>query len=1046
MVSNNNYPPKITRPTNRNILLRERLFSQLDEACKHSSLVWASAPGGSGKTTLISSYLQSRKQNALWYQIDEGDINPATFFHYLGLAGKKAAPRRRRKLPSLTAEYMQNLAVFTHRFFEEMISRLGDGGIIVLDNFQLIDEGTEIAQLLISMAEAIAGQLTIIILSRNTPPPHLSGLQAKGELFELDVAQIHFSEAEWLAVSESTDTSLKKSQLLSLHQKMDGWVSGLMLCQSSDFDALLNNDIDKLVNEPLFNYFAHEFFHHLDKQAQTLLIHCAYLDHFSVEMAQRISDISDAAPILKNLLSKNHFIQRQGAAVYTLHSLFQYYLQSEAKRILGSTELKELILASADLLAAQGRFESAIQHYIDLAAWPTLASLIKEHAHTLYQQGRTVTLQLWLAVLPDTEKGKNTWLLYWEASLLSFNNIPDCLDKLDSVFDRFITDEDGAGACQCWLLAMQLMNNTWMETARLPDWLARHEKHHHIFNYEQDSALEASRVANLAHGYFMMGHDPTSTEFWLEQLGEMIAQCTDPRLQATLLSYALFICMILGYTLKGKQYLKMLNDIGTQITLDPLAQLNVLANRMLGEATLGDPLQCLRLYSESQTLQQEYGVNIFCGVFQTSSIMAALAVKETEQAKQYLKCLKNIANPAMTDRLNSYWGETQLRLIEDRPDAAIVAASKGLALMQDNTQIPAYALILQLSLIEAYHANNELEKAQSLLEAAIKESDRLRMPLAQIRTHLLIASIANEQNDRPKVHKHLLEMFKLAKLFGLHLFCGWVPGHLISWACHYALNEGIETEFVHNYVTRLIPWLASPNETVNAWPWPIRIYTLGTFKVVLGSGKILGKSKKEHRPLEILQMLVIHSGEINTSELMQTLYPKLSDEKQSSTLRKHLHQLRIMLGHELAIIRDGCFLKLNQRLCWLDADAFEVLLKDQSNASLKQALTLYQGIYLPNVDKESFEITMRREQLRGSYLRAVLDHLQGLEGEQAIRQCLDALHIEPLSEVLYQTLMSLYRDSGRMDLARATYEQCRRILRTELGVEPMIESQRLAGF
>jgi len=1046
MVFSSNYPPKITQPISRNTLPRERLFNQLDEACKQASLVWVSAPGGSGKTTLVSSYLQSRKQNAIWYQMDEGDVNPATFFHYLGLAGKKAAPRRRHKLPSLTPEYMQNLAVFTRRFFEGIISRLGDGGIVVLDNFQLINESTEVAQLLISMAEAVAGQLTIIVLSRNTTPPHLSGLQAKGELIELSAAQIHFSETEWLAVSISTDTLLEKDQLLSLHQKMGGWVSGLMLCQSNDFDALLNDNIDRLVNEPLFNYFAHEFFHHLDEQSQTLLIHCAYLDHFSMEMAHQISGIGDAASILKNLLSKNYFIQRQGATIYTLHPLFQYYLQCEAKKVLGNTGLEELMFASADLLAAQGSFEPAVQHYINLSAWPALASAIEQHAQTLYQQGRIATLQSWLAVLPNTEKDKNTWLHYWDASLLSFNHIPNCLDKLDSVFDAFIADGDGPGACQCWLLAMQLMNNTWMETARLPDWLARHEKHHHIFNCEQDFALEASQIANLAHGYFMMGLDPTGTEFWLEQLGEMIEQCVDARLQATLLSYALFICMILGYTLKGKQYLMMLNDIGVRATLGPLAQLNVLANKMLGEATLGDPLQCLRLYSESQNLQQEYGVNIFDGVFQTASIMAALAVGETEQAKHHLKCLKNIANPAMTDRLNFYWGETQLRLVEDRPDAAIVAASKGLALMKDNASIPTYALILQLSLIEAYRANNKLDKALQLLESAMEESNRLRMPLAQIRAHLLMASIADEQADKEKTRKHLSEMFILAKCFGMHLFCGWVPGHLISWACHHALDEGIETEFVHNYVTRLIPWLASPRGTVNAWPWPIRIYTLGTFEVVLSNGKVLGKNKKDHRPLEILHMLVIHSGTINTSDLAQALYPELSDEKQSSTLRKHLHQLRIMLGHELAIIRDGCFLKLNQRLSWLDVDTFEALLKDQRNASLKQALTLYQGMYMLKIDKDNFEVAMRREQLRGSYLRAVLDYLQGLEGEQAIRQCLEALHFEPLSEVLYQTLMGLYRDSGRMDLARATYEQCRRILRAELGVEPMIESQRLAGF
>ena len=99
------------------------LFHALDEK-KSRPLIWLSGPAGSGKTTLVASYLQARKIPCLWYRMDEGDGNLATFFYYLGLAGKKAAPRIRKPLPLLTSEYLQGIPVFALRFFENLFGRL----------------------------------------------------------------------------------------------------------------------------------------------------------------------------------------------------------------------------------------------------------------------------------------------------------------------------------------------------------------------------------------------------------------------------------------------------------------------------------------------------------------------------------------------------------------------------------------------------------------------------------------------------------------------------------------------------------------------------------------------------------------------------------------------------------------------------------------------------------------------------------------------------------------------------------------------------------
>jgi len=134
--------PKITGSTPR-----PRLFRLLD-LCGEKPVTWLSAPAGSGKTTLVAGHLDARGLPCIWYNSDEGDADLATFFYYMGLAAKKASPRRKAPLPLLTPEYLAGIPAFTRRFFEQLYGRLlsqcqnpanpasRTKDVIVFDNYQ----------------------------------------------------------------------------------------------------------------------------------------------------------------------------------------------------------------------------------------------------------------------------------------------------------------------------------------------------------------------------------------------------------------------------------------------------------------------------------------------------------------------------------------------------------------------------------------------------------------------------------------------------------------------------------------------------------------------------------------------------------------------------------------------------------------------------------------------------------------------------------------------------------------------------------------------
>ena len=79
---------KLTRPRLHKAVARERLFAVLDEAREHKPAICVVGPPGAGKTTVVASWLDARDIKGIWYQVDPGDADLATFFYYLGLAAK----------------------------------------------------------------------------------------------------------------------------------------------------------------------------------------------------------------------------------------------------------------------------------------------------------------------------------------------------------------------------------------------------------------------------------------------------------------------------------------------------------------------------------------------------------------------------------------------------------------------------------------------------------------------------------------------------------------------------------------------------------------------------------------------------------------------------------------------------------------------------------------------------------------------------------------------------------------------------------------------
>ena len=223
------------------LISRSRLFGLLDEGLQHS-LTLVSAPAGFGKTTLLSSWLQARPENAAqvaWVSLDEEENDPLRFWMYLITALDRVQPgvysdllgllrtRPALSLSSLPAALINRLA-----YSREQV-------LLVLDNFHVICEET-LWTAFAMLLDRLPPQVHVILSTRVDPPLPLSRMRARGQLLEVREEQLCCTDSEIEAFfREVVGIELESSQVRQVYNKSEGWLAGLQILGRS-LHALLH--------------------------------------------------------------------------------------------------------------------------------------------------------------------------------------------------------------------------------------------------------------------------------------------------------------------------------------------------------------------------------------------------------------------------------------------------------------------------------------------------------------------------------------------------------------------------------------------------------------------------------------------------------------------------------------------------------------------------------------------------------------------------------------------------------------------------------------
>ncbi|MGI9045215.1 MAG: BTAD domain-containing putative transcriptional regulator [Burkholderiales bacterium] len=1045
---------RLTRPRLHAALPRERLFALLDAQRKYP-LIWVTAPPGAGKTTLVASYCEARKIPSLWYQVDSGDRDPATFFYYLRLAALATVEKKRAKLPLLTSAYSSDLGDFIRRWFRELFGLLPRDAMLVLDNYQDAPADSAFPALIVAAAAEVPETLTVVIISRSEPPLEFARLIAEQKLVTLDWNELRLTLEETTAIA-SIKHPLREDMLRCLHEQCGGWAAGVVLMlERFRQTGTMNRIAGGEAMETIFAYFAEQIFNQTSAQNQQALIRTALLPRMTPEQAELISGDADAGKLLDQLYRRHLFTDRRlgPELTYQYHALFREFLLAKARQMLTEQQLDTLRRHAAELLDFAEQPDAAIELLREAGDWAAIAKTTLKWAKSFIEQGRHNLLNSWFELLAPSLFGESPWLCYWRGFALMPVQPSATVKWCERAFALFRRNGDRAGLLLSWARIIQAIRfDPRCDLKQMDAWIAVADQllaeHSGFPSEEVEYQFVYGMYVALQH---RMPWHPRHNA-WRDRAIALGLSSTDSANRAYLAYLAVSFETQRGHLVQAKLVLDAVSRVKN---LSALTQAFSYVGRIQLEIELGETDAALCTMEAGLENANESGIHVWDMFLRWHGGRAALLRGDIALAQ---RLQAQIA--AHADIMSSVPGyfyhylSALIALLQRSLPTAALHAEKALALNLTSGWLVAEArcrLLLSRVLLEMGSLGDAREQLATMKALAT----RLDYPALLSQALLQEALLAFAEGDETAGLDALKSGLKFAQELEIKQTLWFCPADG-SRLCSRAMQTGITPYFVKEVIRCRTVIPETPD--IENWPWPVQLLTFGRFSLIRDGKPVEFHHKAPKKPLALLKAIVAFGGKaIPEEQLAAALWANEEGDAAHQLFTAVVHRVRRLLEYDEVIkIKEGR-VSLNPRLCWVDVWAFQRLLGQAEQAArsgdldrqcqvIDRALRLYRGGFLAADTEESWAMAMH-ERLRSLFIRNLAtlgQHLQTAgRHEEALACYLRGTEADPLAEEFYQGQMHCYLKVGRHAEGLAVYRRLRQILSVTLGIAPSAPSEAL---
>ncbi len=1049
---------KITPPKPGKVFSRRRLFHALDDGFGRP-VIWIKGCAGAGKTTAVVDYLEQKQLAHIWYQVDSGDADPASFIYYLTLAAKKLLKARAAKLPAFKPEYLPGLASFARSYFRMLFDLLPKPCALVLDNFDSCSDTALFHRLLMSGIDEIPQDITMLFISREDTPAEFAALRADDRLFAFNPQELQLTREECRQLFEAKtgiEDSTGLEEHLDLAQQMtEGWAAGIVLMLDSIADRSLSAKHGLDDKQVIFDYFAHQVFARLEPELQDFLLKTSLLPVLNPELVQQVCHVKNANRIFNRLIADNLFIDRHATARTrcSYHPLFRDFLRRRARETLGKYEIIDLIHESAVELARCGELEHAFALFAQIEDWHAIARLVTEQGTVLTERGWHSTLKDWIDKIPGNLLAITPWLQYWAGVSQQPFNRQLSRKYFTQAYEQFKKSDDRHGLYMAWCGIVETYILEWGSFKPLDYWISEMETALEKQPEFPDTETRAQVAAGMFSALMYRQPDHPRIGYWQQELHDLILQVRDSRLQIKM-GYQLFFyyTIWLGDLAKAGMLAGLLRP-GKGKKTEPATHTLWYALDGLYLWKCGEHKKSLQAAEKGLALAHDSGFHTWDALLRSTAVYALLSLGDRQRAQEHIESIAAALDPKrLWDVAHYHYLLGRLCWFNGDMQDALVHCETGLKAATASGAPYAEALLRSVYARVLFESNQK-EKAvavNNLLREQVRKMHARNMLFIALTSE---AEFAFHAKSVKRATNALRQAFTIAREQELIKHAFWWPP-VMARLCIKALEYDIETEFVKTVIRthRLTP--DTPPWHLPEWPWAIRIRTLGCFSLSVDDTQLTSSGKSNKRPLQLLKVILALGGEqVSQDKVIEAMWPDAEGDSARQSLHTTLHRLRKLLGEDTIALHSD-YLSIDQRLVWIDFIAYQAVVeqackvmklvpskenRQQLMALTEQAHSLYQGDFLATDAQHAYFLD-RQQTLKAGFIQLMLDlgdyWQKQAQPEMALRCYRRGLEVDNVSETLYQRLISLYHKLDRNADAVTMFQQCRKNLSDRLGISP----------
>jgi LuxR family maltose regulon positive regulatory protein len=335
---------------------RARLVNRLRVA-RDARLVLVTAPAGYGKTTLVADWARRDGRPFAWHAVSVEERGDA-LVENLAFAVAQLLPAHAPMLADLTSRRGGHDRV---ALLADVLEASHTPVVLVLDDAERLDAAA--TDVLMRLVAELPAESQLVLVSRSASLLPIARLRAQGDLIEIGVDQLRFSDREAASLLARAGVDIRHFDHSTLNAQLEGWPAGLKIAALS-LRTPRPRAADQIPGDSMIaDYLRSEALASLAADELQLLTRCSVLDRLCGSLCDAVAETDGSAMMLDTLERRGMYVVAldRERSWFRIHEVFRDLLERELERREPDAPARLRGLA-AGWCAAHGQSEQALEY------------------------------------------------------------------------------------------------------------------------------------------------------------------------------------------------------------------------------------------------------------------------------------------------------------------------------------------------------------------------------------------------------------------------------------------------------------------------------------------------------------------------------------------------------------------------------------------------------------------------------------------------------------------------------------------------------------